>query len=293
MIKRRLKKFNIRWEKTRAFELINIIGNCLVLAAIAAYFILPMIWMWVSAFRHNPTFKVEFKNFTTRNFYVIFFKKQTATWIRNSLIIASGVALIVIFTAILAAYPMARLEFKGKFVLHILMILSMTIPLSSVLVPTYSLIRALGLENTLYGVILVIAGRQMPMAVWVLKEFVDSIPRELEEAAWIDGCGRVETIFRIVLPLSKPGIAVVGLTSFVGGWGDFLVPLIVIASAKLKPISLGLYDACCSARAWGYVVIDYGLLAAVSVIYSLVPMVVYFILGKYLVRGMVIGALKR
>ncbi len=278
-------------------KLINalvIIVNNLILIAIALYFIAPMIWLWVSAFRINPSFKVEFNNWSLENFITIFYHKKTATWIRNSIIIALSTSVLVTCLASLAAYPMARLEFKGKMLLHTLMILSMTIPLSSVLVPTYSLIRALKLENTLLGVILVCTGRAMPMAIWIMREFIRTIPREIEEAAWIDGCGRIMTLIRIVLPLAAPGLAVVALTSFVGAWGEFLVPLIVISSDELKPISLGLYDACLEhTRAWGYVTIDYGLLAAIAIVYVIVPTIVYVILGKYLVRGMVIGALKR
>jgi len=276
----------------RSGKAVSIALNNLVLIAIAVYFIAPMLWMWISAFRQNPTFKVEFGDFTLENFVVIFFEKKTATWLRNSLLIALATPALVTSLATLAAYPMARLEFKGKMALHTLMVLSMSIPLSAVLVPTYALIRTLGLENTLHGVVLVLAGRQIPMAVWVMREFIRSIPREIEEAAWVDGCGMVETVFRIVFPLSAPGIAVVFLTSFVGAWGDFLVPLIVIASDELKPISMGLYDACVESRGWGYTTVNYGLLAAISVIYVMVPAIVYLILGKYLVRGMVLGAVK-
>ena len=271
---------------------LSVLLNNAILVVISLYFILPMIWMWVSAFRLNPTYKVEFKDFTLENFIVLFFEKQTLTWIRNSLIIALATPAIVTLLAILAAYPMARLEFRGKGLLQALMILSMSIPLSAVLVPTYSLIRALGLENSLEGVILVLAGRQMPIAIWVLTEFVRSLPRELEEAAWIDGCGKLETILRVVLPLSLPGIAVVFMTSFVNAWGDFLTPLIVITSDELKPISMGLYDACLQSRAYGYTLINYGLLSAISIVYMMVPAIVYLVLGKYMVKGMVIGAVK-
>jgi len=270
---------------------VEIAGNHLVLLTIALYFLAPLTWLIVSAFRRQPGVSVELANFTLDNFPRIL-GPDTFRWIRNSLFIGAGTTLITSTTSFLAAYPFARFEFRGKTFLLFALVMSMTIPLSAVMLPTFSLARWLGLANTLIGVTLIVAARQIPMSLWVMKEFVASIPLELEEAAWVDGAGRLDTLFRIVFPLTGPGLAVIGMMSFVSGWGDFTVSLILLNSEELFPISMGIYKASLTAQSWGYATVDYGLMTAIALIYLIPPAVVFFLTQKYLVRGMVLGAVK-
>ena len=161
------------------------------------------------------------------------------------------------------------------------------------MLPTFSLARFLHLHNTLIGVALVIAARQIPMGIWVTKEFIASIPIELEEAAWVDGASRWTTIWRVILPLCGPGLAVIGLMSFVAGWGDFTTCLIMLSSEELYPISMGLYKASIEATSWGYVSVDYGVMCAIGLIYLIPPMLAFLFTHRYLVKGMVLGAVKQ
>jgi ABC-type glycerol-3-phosphate transport system permease component len=266
--------------------------NHLVFLAIATYFLAPLTWLFTSAFRENPSVWVEFKGFTLENFPKVF-TGETAIWVRNSLFIALTTAIIAIGCSFLAAYPFARFEFRGKTLSLFLLVLSMTIPLSAVMLPTFSLARFLRLHNTLFGVALVIAARQIPMGIWVTKEFITSIPIELEEAAWVDGASRWTTIRRVILPLCGPGLAVIGLMSFVAGWGDFTTNLILINSEKLYPISMGLYRASIEATSWGYVSVDYGVMCAIGLLYLIPPMLAFLFTHRYLVKGMVLGAVKQ
>jgi len=275
----------------RLVRYINIVGNNLLFLAIALYFLAPLTWLVTSAFRSNPGVSVGFTNWTLSNFPLIL-GADTARWIRNSLFIGVVSTAISSTVAFLAAYPFARFEFPGKTALLFALVISMTIPLSSVMLPTFSLARSLGLVNTLIGVALVAASRQIPTALWVIKEFITAIPIDLEEAAWVDGAGRLDTLFRIVLPLSAPGLAVIGMMAFVGGWGDFTISLILLNSDKLFPISMGIYKASLDATSWGYVTVDYGLMTAISLIYLIPPSIVFFLTQKYLVKGMMLGAVK-
>jgi len=263
----------------------------LIFLAIALYFLAPLTWLVTSAFRSNPGVSVEFTNWTLRNFPRLF-SADTARWIRNSLFIGAVSTAISSTVAFLAAYPFARFEFPGKTAFLFALVISMTIPLSSVMLPTFSLARWLGLTNTLIGVALIAASRQIPTALWVIKEFIAGIPVELEEAAWVDGAGRLDTLFRIVLPLSAPGLAVIGMMAFVGGWGDFTISLILLNSEKLYPISMGIYKASLEATSWGYVSVDYGVMTAISLIYLIPPFIIFSLTQKYLVKGMVLGAVK-
>jgi len=275
----------------RLVRYINIIGNNLILLAIAFYFLAPLTWLITSAFRASPSVSVEFTNWTLSNFPRIL-GADTARWIRNSLFIGMVSTLISSTVAFLAAYPFARFEFPGKTALLFALVISMTIPLSSVMLPTFSLARMLGLANTLIGVALIAASRQIPTALWVIKEFIATIPTDLEEAAWVDGAGRLDTLFRIVLPLSAPGLAVIGMMAFVSGWGDFTISLILLNSEELFPISMGIYKASLDATSWGYVTVDYGLMTAISLVYLIPPSIAFFLTQRYLVKGMVIGAVK-
>lgn len=270
---------------------VEVVGKNLVLVAIALYFIAPMTWLIVSAFREQPGTSVEFRDFTLQNFPQVL-GPDTLRWIRNSMVIGGGTTLLTTITALLAAYPFARYEFRGKTFILFVLVMSMTIPLSGVMLPMFSLARWLGLANTLAGVILVLAARQIPMAIWVLKEFIGNIPVELEEAAWVDGASTWDTLVRIVLPLTGPGLAVVGLMSFVAGWGDFTVSLILLNSEELFPISMGIYKASITAQSWGYVTVNYGLMAAIALVYLIPPVMVFLVAQKHLVRGMMIGAVK-
>lgn len=271
---------------------ISVLLNNLVLIVIAIYFLAPLTWLVTSAFRENPSLWVEFKGFTLSNFPKVF-TGDTLMWVRNSLFIALVTALISVSFSFLAAYPFARFEFRCKTPLLFMLVLSMTIPLSAVMLPTYSLAKFLHLQNTLIGVALVIAARQIPMGIWVTKEFISSIPVELEEAAWVDGANWFSTIVRIVFPLCGPGLAVIGLMSFVAGWGDFTTNLILISSERLYPISLGIYKASLEATSWGYTTINYGVLAAICLVYLIPPMLAFLFTHRYLLKGMVLGAVKQ
>ena len=273
-------------------RVLPIVLNYLVFLAVAVYFIAPLTWLLTSAFRANPSVSVEFKDFTLSNFPRAF-TGDTLLWFRNSLSIALTTAIISVVSAFLAAYPFARYEFRGKTTMLFILVLSMTIPLSAVMLPTFSLARFLHLQNTLIGVALVIAARQIPMGIWITKEFIASIPIELEEAAWVDGASRLSTLRRIIFPLCRPGLTVIGLMAFVAGWGDFSTNLILISSEKLYPISMGIYKASIESTSWGYVSVDYGVMCAISLLYMVPPMIAFLFTHKYLVKGMVLGAVKQ
>ncbi len=276
------------WAISKPFSLFM---NTAVLLFIAVIFFLPFTWMLVSAFRMNPQLNLAFSDFWLGNFIQVF-TGDTAIWIRNSLIVATGATVTATTTAFLAAYPFARFNFPGKTLVLFAMLLSMTIPLGVVMLPTFSLARSMGLENSLVGVFLIIAGRQIPLSVWVLKEFIASVPIELEEAAWIDGASKLDTLWRIVFPLTAPGIAVMGMLTFLVGWGDFVVSFLLISSEELIPISMGIYKTSLQATAYGQIRINYGVQTAISLIYMIPPIVLYLLFRQHLIKGMTAGAVK-
>ena len=146
---------------------------------------------------------------------------------------------------------MARYEFRGKHAILLLFILGMSVPISVIMIPIYSFARALRLTNSLLGLSLFLAFRSLPMAIWLLKEFIKGIPLELEEAAFVDGAGLLRTMMIVILPLTTPGLAVIGLMAFTSSWGDFVMNLILITGDDLRTIALGIYYASLEATGWG------------------------------------------
>ncbi|MCA9907471.1 MAG: carbohydrate ABC transporter permease, partial [Anaerolineae bacterium] len=167
------------------------------------------------------------------------------------------------------------------------LLLARVMPITAVIIPIFSLAVQLSLVNTFSGAILILSAMQLPISLWIMKGFVDSIPIELEESAWLDGCNRLTGLTRIVFPLMAPGVAVTGLFAFLAAWGDFLIPLIILRSPTTFPIAMGLY------RAFGNEgSVNFGFLTALSVIYSIPSILLYLFARQYLVKGMTAGGVK-
>jgi ABC-type glycerol-3-phosphate transport system permease component len=161
------------------------------------------------------------------------------------------------------------------------------IPVSATIAPLYLIVQWLKMIDTYQGLILVLAAQQPPLAIWLMKGFFDTVPGELEEAAWVDGASRLGSAFRIVLPLAAPGVGAVALFAFIESWGDFLTPLILITSSDKTPISIGLFQAFTYRNT-----IDWGLLAAISVIYKVPTIILYLLVRRYLIKATVVGAIQ-
>ena len=161
------------------------------------------------------------------------------------------------------------------------------VPAPATIVALYLIMVKLELTNTLHGLILVEAVLQLPITLWLLKGTVSAVPIELEEAAWLDGCTRFQAIRYVVLPLVGPGLGAAAMLTFMGVWGDFLTPLVMLQSQDLYPLSIGLFRAFSEHNQ-----VDWGLLAASSVVYMAPPAILYVFVRKHLLRSSLGGALK-
>jgi multiple sugar transport system permease protein len=189
--------------------------------------------------------------------------------------------------ATLAAYPLSRVQFPGKIPFMYVLLLARVMPITSVIIPIFSIAVTLNMVNRFEGAILLFTAMQLPVSLWVMKGFVDSIPIELEESAWLDGCNRLTGLAWIVFPLMWPGIAVTGLFAFLAAWGDFLIPLILLRSPDTFPIAMGLFRAF---NDLGNV--NFGFLTSLAVVYSMPSILLYLFARQYLVRGMTAGSVK-
>jgi len=204
----------------------------------------------------------------------------------NSLFIAGTVTLFSLFVGSLAAYAFTRLSFRGKSSLFLLILTPQFISIIVVIIPLYMVIRSLGLLNTRLALIIANCSFTLPLIILLMSSFFSSIPKDLEEAARIDGCSRFGTIFRIILPLSTPGLTASGLFAFIISWNDFFTALILSSTMRSKTISVLISEY--SSK----VGVDYVAMAAAGVIASLPPVILAIIFQKYIIKGLTAGSIK-
>ena len=266
-----------------------------VLMALLVYITTPVIWLFVTAFsvEGGPFLRVP-KALTLDHFIAVLTNKpvggtKTAAhpfymtrWITNSFIVALVTMATVILLGVPAGYALSRLRFRGKSIVMTAILLAGFMPMTAKILPLFKLCTSLGLIDNLPGVGVVVASGTIPLQIWIIKGFFDYVPRELEEQAWICGCGRLEALFKVVLPATGPGLAVVAFLSFLSGWGNFTVPLILIRTEYLFPISLGIASVFIHNPGEIGLAVDYGSACALSVIYAIPSLIIYYIFREYL-----------
>jgi len=262
--------------------------SILVFIIVVAFLFLPDLWMIFASFERGATLNTTLptlRNATLSNYIGIF--PEMFTPLLNSLYICGLATFVTVIISSIAAYPLSRYEFKLKWPIMWGMLFLSVLPITAMMVPTYSMFVITNLYNQRWAVSLFLAATALPVGIWIMKGFFDSIPVELEEAAWVDGSTKFGSLIYVVMPLSIPGITVVALLTFVGQWGNFYVPFILLSSNNKIPISASIYTFFTS-----YGVPEYGQLAAYSIIYSCVPIIIYFFTGKGLRAGLNVGGLK-
>lgn len=197
----------------------------------------------------------------------------------NSLVLAAGTATLTVVVAAAAAYPLSRMVLPGKDIFLWLLVLLRMLPSTGVIVPLYFTAQAGGLLNT-WGIILSLTILNLPFTLLLMKNFFDTVPIELEEAAYVDGATLWQIIVSVVSPMARAGIAVVWFFSFTGAWNEFMLPLIFSRTEAGFPMSVGLYAAFGQNGA-----VDYGFLAAFSIIYAAPAVGVYFLLRRNMNTG--------
>jgi multiple sugar transport system permease protein len=217
---------------------------------------------------------------TGSNYFDVITSRQNQRAYLIGLIMSGGQAILVVLLALLAAYPLSRyqLKYKKPFMLTILFMTSL--PITAVMVPVYQLFLSIKLYDNIFGVVLFYVASSMPYGIWMLKNFMDSVPNDLEEAAWVDGASVFVGIRKVVAPLMIPGICTVAIFTFSGSWGNFFVPYILLNTPEKFPVSVKLYQF------FGqYGMVDYGKLAAFSVLYAVPSIVMYILSQQYMSKG--------
>ncbi|MBO9591216.1 carbohydrate ABC transporter permease [Devosia sp.] len=218
---------------------------------------------------------------TLQNFFDLFQRLGFGNYIWNTVIVSFFTVLFTLFFGGLAAYALSRWDFRYKNVLLVALLGLQLIPSTVNIVPYYMIMNQLGLLNTHAALVIIYTATHIPITVWVLKGFFDTVPRSLDEAAAIDGCSKWRTYWSIIMPLSLPGLSVAGFLIFVSAWSEFLVPLVIASNKDVAVASVGLFTFFGPDSSMSYP----ALLAATLV--TVIPVVIgYFFAQRYIVSGL-------
>ncbi|MCU1488647.1 MAG: transporter permease [Acidimicrobiaceae bacterium] len=250
-----------------------------VLAVLGIIFLLPIIWLIDSALNPNATQGLSAPAWSLANFRAAIAAGAGGA-IKNSLYLAVVSTVVATGVSTLAAYALSRrrVPFKATVLLGILFLTGL--PVTLLLIPLYEIFVHLGWANSPFYTSLVLSATSIPFAIWLLKNFIDQVPKEFEEAAAIEGSSEMRILWKIVIPLSLPGIMVAAILTFINSWGAFLIPLVLDANPGNQPGAVGIYQFM-SANG----IVQYGPLAAYGILFSVPVVVLYLICSRWLNGG--------
>ena len=212
--------------------------------------------------------------------------EQLGRSLLNSVIESGGAMIVTVVIAIFAAYAFARLQFRFKRVIFGSVLATMLLPAYATLIPLYRIMASLSLVNTYLAVILVYVSGFLPLSIWILYNYFNTIPHELEEAAFVDGASRMRTLARIVIPVALPGIAAAAIITFLLGWAQFLFPLVLTSDLSSQPVTVVV------AALNGQRIVPFPLLMACGVVTAAIPGIVAVALNRFIISGVTSGAVK-
>jgi multiple sugar transport system permease protein len=201
--------------------------------------------------------------------------------------VESGLAMVLtVVIAVLAAYAFARMQFRFKRTIFVSVLATLLLPAYATLIPLYRIMASLSLVNTYLAVILVYTSGFLPLAIWILYNYFNTIPKELEEAAFVDGATPLRALVRVIIPVAMPGIAAAAIIAFLMGWAQFLFPLILTTDLSTQPVTV-IVAALDEQR-----IVPFTLLMGCGVVAAAIPGVLALVLNRYIVQGMTAGSVK-
>lgn len=264
----------------------------LFLLLFSIFILIPFLWPFLSAFTHKPENVSSLYlywpvAFTWDHFWnAIFGRGQALTLLRNSIFAVGTAVLLSLAICSLGGYALSRARFRFKRALMFAILLVQIIPGTATVLPFYLIMRELHLLNSLWGVVLGMTAGAIPFMLWVMKGFIDTVPLELEEAAFLDGATQFQALTQVVFPLTLPGIGAASILAFNGAWSTFFLPLILLSDADKFVMPLGLFRALIA-----YTNLDYGMLNAMALIYMLPSFLIFIFARQYLIKGTMAGAM--
>lgn len=253
--------------------------------------LVPFYWMLVTSLKehdeiYGTTATLWPHRPTLESYRILFFKTDYLLFFRNSMVVALATTFFTVLFASLGAYAITRLQFRGRKLLARGMIYTYLVPQSLLFIPLFAIMVAVGLNNSLSGLSIAHLGFTIPFCTWLLMGYFMSIPIEIEEAAMLDGCSRVAVLFRVVLPMSLPALAVVAFFAFTLSWNEYLYAVVFNSDANVRTIPTGLNT---------FIVEDvffWGPIMGSTFLTAIPPLIVYFIFQRWLISGLTMGAVR-
>lgn len=266
---------------------------CIIAVLIACVLLFPLYWTLITSlkteteiFRNPPTFFPEIINTKSYAAQVETGDFNMFKSFANSMIISLGAMAIAVVLAVPASYGIAKYRFKGRKAMLLTFLVTQMLPVSVLLTPLFMLFKNMHLYNTWGSAILADATIGIPFSILILKNYFASIPKDMEEAAYIDGCNRFTAFIRILLPIAKPGVMVCAIFSFLYAWGDLAYGMTFIIDQQSRPITAGIFNFMGQyGTKWSY-------LTAFAVVTIIPVLLIFIFMQKYIVGGMTSGAVK-
>lgn len=278
----------LRVKISKKLNPVNLIFS-FVFITLGVVMIVPALWMVSTSFKSegqiwaNPIVWIP-KPFTMVNFQNVFSTIPIFRYLLNSLIVAVSITVLQLFFSSLAAYGFARIRFKGSTVLFSLFLGTMMIPQNILIIPLYRIMVAMHLLNTYFSLIL--PNMVTAFSIFLLRQFFYGIPKELDEAAVLDGCNRIRILFRIIMPLSLPVLSALTIFIFMNSWNDFMWPLISISSDSMRTMQVGLaYFSQGNTTFWGPYM-------GAATIATIPILIVFLVAQKKFIQGIAMSGIK-
>jgi multiple sugar transport system permease protein len=278
-------------KKPKLGQTLGTIAFYITVAAVSLITIFPIYWILVSTFQPDkytlhyppPLFPQEI---TLYQFAELFANHPIARWLRNSFLIAVMAMLLCTALTVLGAYALSSLRWKGRSTFGLFLLVTQMLPEILIVIPLYRIYRDLDMLDSLPALSLINTAFALPICIWILKGVFDTVPIEVLDAAVVDGCTELGVLWRIVLPLSLPGLVAVAVVSFFSAWNEFLFAVIMLASAEFQPASVGLTTL----KATGFTPVEQYM--AAGLIFSILPVLFYLVMQRYIISGLTAGAVK-
>lgn len=261
-----------------------------ILVLVAILCLMPFVWVWASAFK--PSLEIADtplalpREPTLQNFANAWVQGRFAKYFMNSVIVTVPIVGFTLLLSSLAGYAFARHYFRGRLTLFYAFLVGLTLPFTSIMIPLYYTLRDTGLLGTYWAMIMPQTALGLPFGIFIMRAFFQSLPRELEDSGRVDGCNEFGVFWRVMLPLTAPGMVTLGIFSFLGAWNSFLLPLIFMQRESLRPLVVGLmFFQSRYTR-------DFALIMAGATIISVPVIVVYIIFQRQFIQGLTAGAVK-
>jgi len=267
----------------------------IMLILVILYYFIPLAVMISTSFKPEQqvltkTWQWIPKNFTIENYKAVLAKYPFLRWLLNSVIVTIGTVLLTLFISLPAGYAFARYKFKGKEILFLLSLFTIMIPFSSYMPQLYILFYYMKLLNTY--ICLIIPLSTSAINLFLFRQFISQIPKDLDDAAKIDGCGSLRIFFNIILPLSKPAIISVVIFTAIRSWNSLMWPLVAASNDKIKTLPVGLARDILGLPALTMHQPKYGMVMASSLLVTIIPILLFLVLQRYFVEGISTTGLK-